>query len=538
MKALSFKTIFIFIIVILITFAIYNNYHKNNATAKNENTLNEMNDEKTIATDLRIGIVEFDNINPILSNNKNVQDVSRLIYDPLVTLTEDYKLEPCLATEWTRTGDKTYLIKLRENVLWQDGKTFNSSDVEFTIDMLKREDIHSVYSYNVSKIQSVEIIDEYTIRIEISEEDLFFEYNLIFPIMSSKYFGNYNEFISEAKNRKPVGTGMFYVSEADNYTVTLKKNTNWWDIKNKNAILQNITLNLYESMTSMFTDFKNSKLDILTTSNLNIQNYIGESGYLKFEYINRNYTYLALNCNHNILSDTGVRRALAMAIDKKDIIKDVYYEKYVESNFPLDYGNYAYQSENNKIQYNQDNAQTELINSGWSYEQDYWRKKYNNKNLKIDLKLVINEENKEHLKIGEKIIGQLENIGVHTKLEKCSHKEYEKYLQNKNYDIILLEKNFGYSPDVSNYFKEGNVANFNNENVNHLLNEFKYLSEEKDIQNNCSEIAKIYNEQCPYISLFYNINTMVYSKELKGKVSPNSYNLFYHIHAWYRECEN
>ena len=100
-----------------------------------------------------------------------------------------------------------------------------------------------------------------------------------------------------------------------------------------------------------------------------------------------------------------------------------------------------------------------------------------------------------------------------------------------------MEKNFGYSPDVTSYFKNENIANYNNEELNRLINEFKYLPQEQDIQKNCSEIVKIYNKDCPYISLFYNINTMVYTKDLKGKVIPNSYNLFYHINEWYREYD-
>ena len=55
--------------------------------------------EEVISTNLRIGIIEFDNMNPILSNNKNVQDLSRLIFEPLFTLTEDYKLKGILADE-------------------------------------------------------------------------------------------------------------------------------------------------------------------------------------------------------------------------------------------------------------------------------------------------------------------------------------------------------------------------------------------------------------------------------------------------------
>ena len=537
MRSISLKTIFIFLIILLIIYAIYSNYIKNNIRNNEKKESEEITSEKTISTDLRIGVAEFDNINPILSNNKNVQNISRLIYEPLFNLTEAYKLEPCLAKEWTRISDRTYLIKLRENVLWQDGKKFDSSDVEFTIDMLKQSGINSVYSYNVDKIISVEKVDEYTIRLEIENEELFFEYNLIFPIMSSKYYKNYNEFISESKNRMPVGTGMFYISETDEYTIGLKKNTNWWNNSKKEVKLQNISLNLYNSMNSMFTDFKNSKLDIFTTSNLNIENYIGDSGYLRAEYINRNYTYLALNCDNTILQDNAVRRAIALAIDKNELINKLFDGKYIKSDFPLDFGSYAYKKENDTIEFNQDKAQDELVNNGWSYEKNYWRKKENYKQLKIELKLIVNEENSKQVEIGEEIAEQLSKIGINVKVKKVVKKEYNKYIDKKNYDIILMDRNYGYSPDISYYLGDENISNYKSERMNKLLVEFKYLSSNEEIQKNCSEIIKVYNEDCPYVGLFYDINTLVYSKELKGRVAPTSYNLFYNINEWYREIE-
>ena len=125
-------------------------------------------------------------MNPILSNNKNVQDISKLIYDPLITLTADYKLEGCLAKEWAKQNDNSYLIKLRENVRWSDGERFTSEDVRFTIDRLK--DTTSIYSYNVEHVTQVEIVDDYTLKITLDKEIPFFEYNLTFPILSKKLF--------------------------------------------------------------------------------------------------------------------------------------------------------------------------------------------------------------------------------------------------------------------------------------------------------------------------------------------------------------
>ncbi len=149
----------------------------------------------------------FDTINPILSNNKNVQDITKLIYDPLVTLTSDYKAEPSLAKEWAKQSDNSYLIKLRENVRWSDGQKFTSEDVKFTIDRLK--EISSIYSYNVQYVTEVEIVDDYTVKIKLDREVPFFEYQLTFPILSNDYYSGV-DFSNTDKNAAPVGTRKIY----------------------------------------------------------------------------------------------------------------------------------------------------------------------------------------------------------------------------------------------------------------------------------------------------------------------------------------
>ena len=53
-------------------------------------------------------------MNPILSKNKHVQEISRIIYEPLLELDAEYKLQKCLAKEWAKTSETTYLIKIRK----------------------------------------------------------------------------------------------------------------------------------------------------------------------------------------------------------------------------------------------------------------------------------------------------------------------------------------------------------------------------------------------------------------------------------------
>ena len=89
MKSNIFKYIFIIFVIAITIFAVVKIQSDNEEQADN----NQENVEKEKVTEVTLGIASFDNINPIISNNKNIQDISRLIYEPLFTISSDYKLE-------------------------------------------------------------------------------------------------------------------------------------------------------------------------------------------------------------------------------------------------------------------------------------------------------------------------------------------------------------------------------------------------------------------------------------------------------------
>ena len=223
MKSNWFKYVFIFFIVIILIFAIYK-IRKDEEIKQQEQQISSTEQEKV--RELKLGIAEIDTINPILSNNKNVQDITKLIYEPLVNITSDYKAEQGLAMEWAKQSDNSYLIKLRENVKWSAGQQFTAEDVRFTIDKLK--EVQSFYSYNVQYVVGVDIVDDYTVRINLDREVPFFEYNLTFPILSKEYY-EAEDFTNTEKNKSPIGTGKYKISDVDSSYITLEKNTYWWD---------------------------------------------------------------------------------------------------------------------------------------------------------------------------------------------------------------------------------------------------------------------------------------------------------------------
>lgn len=432
-KSNIIKYIFVLFVIFIIGFAIYKIYNKDEESGVADNVTNNMEEQKSQKiTNLRIGISNFDNINPISTQNRDIINLSTILYEPLLSLTTDYQIEKALADEWSKINDTAYIIRLRDDLKWEDGTKVTSADVKFTIDKLKEG--KSVYSANAKNIKSVEVVDELTIKINLSKEEPFFEYNLIFPIISSKQFSGEKDFF--ASRMAPKATGMYKVKSASSDSMELVKNENWYNPNDLECLIDSIKINFYGSMGDAYNSFKIGNIDMICTSNVNISDYIGTIGFTTKDYKGRELDFLSLNCEETILANKEVRQAINYAIDKKKIVSSVYENEYYISSFPIDYGSYLYTKES-KSDYNQAKAKKVLEDAGWTYQYGVWRKMegYYTRALRLDL--VVESSNKDRVKVAKLIKKQLEAIGMEVEIYQVSDSSYKRYLKDKDYDMIL-----------------------------------------------------------------------------------------------------
>ena len=527
MKSNWIKYIFIFFIIIILIFSIYKIKKDEQEKILEQQTIS-IEEEKI--RELKLGISQIDTINPILSNNKNVQDISKLIYEPLVNLTSDYKAEPCLAIEWAKQSDNSYLIKLRENVKWSEGQRFTAEDVRFTIDRLK--EIPSVYSYNVQYVISVDIVDDYTVRINLDREIPFFEYYLTFPILSSEYY-EAEDFTNTEKNNAPTGTGKYKITQAESSYLILEKNIYWWN-KNTNLSIEKITVNLYSSVGEMYNSFKIGNLDLVATDNENIQDYIGTIGYNPKEIKGRNHTFLAINTGNYFLGKQEVRKAIAYSIDKENIVSSIFNNKYYTSSFPLDYGNWLAQGQDASSGYNVEQAKQILVENGWNYRSQYWQKTENGKTERMALNLLVKASDTSKVAVAQNIKAQLENQGIRINIIQASDENYTNAINARNYDIALCSITLSLTPNLETFFGQNNLSNYTNEEVTNIMNEVKNTTDENILKEKYQRLIEIYKSDIPYISLYSNKYTVAYNSGLVGDLSPNWYSPFYGIEGWYK----
>ena len=525
------KYIFILFVVVLAisTYAIY----QKTTSKANEPQEKKEEEEYNIIKELRLGIAEFDTINPLLSDNKNVQQISKLIFDSLITFDENYNFNYSLAKEISKTNNKEYVIKLKDNVYFQSGEKFTASDVEFTINMLKSNS--SIYSENVKRIDKINVIDDTTLNITLNGEIPFFEYNLTFPILSKKFYEG-EDFKSSSKNLSPTGTGMYRIDTTSDNVIKLVKNTSYWDINNRNPIIETININLYKNMGEVYNAFKNGNIDMCDTTLSSVKEYIGTLGYTAATYSTREFDYLVFNCLGNgALSDKYARRAINYAINKGEIVKKYYGDNYSESTFPLDYGNWVFSgSVDNK--YSLDDAKRILMDGGWKYSNRRWTKQINNQTVELSFTITVNTTNKIDIQVAEEIKNQLSELGVTVKVKQVSKNNYYNYLNKRSgYEAIIVNINTSYSPNISTYMGEKNTSNYSSNEINELLKQAYSTGDSKTIKDVYSKIIAIYNTDVPFIGIARKNNVVVYNTNLVATTNHTAFNIFSKFQNWYRK---
>src|SRR5438046_5433136 len=121
---------------------------------------------------LRVGFyIEAATMDPHLSGSKIDRQIYHNIYEPLVALDVKLGIKPGLAESWQQPDPKTLIFKLRRGVKFHDGTDFNAEAARFNFTRMKTEP-KSVRKGEVASIDSVEVVDPHTIKVNLRRPDV------------------------------------------------------------------------------------------------------------------------------------------------------------------------------------------------------------------------------------------------------------------------------------------------------------------------------------------------------------------------------
>jgi peptide/nickel transport system substrate-binding protein len=154
------------------------------------------------------------------------KDYAPPFFDHLFCVGDDGKYQPRLALSWNTSADgKAITFKLRQGVKFHDGTPFDAQAVKSNVDNLIPPK-----ATILSGITSVEVVDDYTVKLNLSEYNNLilhhFATNAVTYMYSPEALKKNGE---DWAATHPVGTGPFILKEFQpNISLTLVKNPNYW----------------------------------------------------------------------------------------------------------------------------------------------------------------------------------------------------------------------------------------------------------------------------------------------------------------------
>ncbi len=154
---------------------------------------------------------------------------SSQIMDPLIRISDDYRISPGLAKEWQVSPDGLDLtLNLREGVKWHDGKPFTAEDVKFNF-----EEIVPLQTFGAllaKRIKSVEITGASTVVVHLDKPYGPLLETVAQQFMLPKHVYAGTDYVTNEANKKPIGTGpMKFGSYTPGQEVVLLKNPDFWE---------------------------------------------------------------------------------------------------------------------------------------------------------------------------------------------------------------------------------------------------------------------------------------------------------------------
>lgn len=271
-----------------------------------------------------------ESVDPYYNNVRIGVILAANVWDTLLyrdPITGEYKGQ--LAKSWKQVDDRTLEFELRQGVKFHNGEDFDADSVVYTLTFASDPKNKAVTQQNVNWIERVEKIDQYKVRIITKRtypaaKDYLSTTAVIHP---AKY---YKEVGPAGMNAKPVGTGPYKVLEhVPGKSITLAKNPDYFkDSPKAQPKIGKVQIRFIPDRQTQVAEVVSGGADFIMhvpkdqaeqlKSMPNVQVISGNTMRIVFMQMN-----ILDGTPAPQLKDVRVRKAIAHAIDRETIIKNI-----------------------------------------------------------------------------------------------------------------------------------------------------------------------------------------------------------------------
>jgi peptide/nickel transport system substrate-binding protein len=277
---------------------------------------------------LRVGSPSADgSLEPPLLQSLGALAVSHMAGEQLVFADKNSVLRPQLATSWKASkGSKSWTFKIRQGVKFHDGTPMTVDDVVATFNRLLTKNSQALSSFNgVLSPGAVHKVDDQTVRFELDSPNGFF------PYLTSQM--TYQAIILPKSYQLPSdlakpgdwtnnmnGTGPFKLKQnrgAAGYSFVA--NPGYWGGK---PLLDAVEWSILDDQPRV-TALQSGQIDLaVQVSYQGAQQLKGSANVIPLQ--TANHRYLNMNVNVKPFNDVRVRQAIALALNRPEIVQGLW----------------------------------------------------------------------------------------------------------------------------------------------------------------------------------------------------------------------
>lgn len=441
---------------------------------------------------LKLAYSKADMLDPFTSSMSANTQIMSLIYDGLYKLNKNYEPIPVIAKNSIVSG--TTVNVTLGSAVFSDGTPITSSDVVYSFEQARYS---PNYSTRLRNFLQASVSSSNMLVFTLETPDPYALSCLTFPIVKNG-----------SEGELPVGSGRYVpqISGESTYLVVNTKKANF------NPAIKTIMLVPVRDSNSI-----ESSLEIGNTGFY--YNDLGSGSYLRINAktvdmgIN-NFVYIGMNSESEIFSDTNLRRAVNLAINRKEIVTTAFQGHAREVYSPFNPEWYALSSKDLVISMDLPKAEEYIAQS----EADIASK---------EISLLVNKDNQFKLETAEFIKGYLEAVGFKVNLKAYTADYYTEAVELGSYDMYIGEIRL--SPNMDLFPLFGGDVNYGTDPLSPSAARYnQYLNGKCELM----DFVNTFNEDLPFIPLCYRNAATSYTNSMQGNFNSCDGDVFYNIEEW------
>jgi peptide/nickel transport system substrate-binding protein len=479
--------------------------------------------------------------NDLYSQDTASSDVIKLIHASLLESNEELDLIPMVAEDLPEISEDglEYTYKLKEGVLFHDGEELTADDVKFTYDIFLHEDYTGPRAGDFTELESVEVVDPYTVKFTLNEVDASFVTRSTYGILPKHILedvpvADLEEHMAYNLDA-PIGAGPFVFEKYENgQYIELSANEDYFDGRPN---LDKVTFRIFADTNAELLAFETGEIDwmILPATELaTAETY--DHGRVSSVLALR-YDYIGWNNDRAPFDDVRVRQALTMAIDRELIVETIMDGRAEVAHAPASPLSWAYPDSVAQFEYDPEGALELLAEAGWEPGADGILEKDGEK---FSFEILSNDGNVIRRDIGVIVQQMLAEIGIEATPRQMEWGAFLDQINPPNYDFdaVVLAWALGLDPDPtaiwhSREIEKGlNNISYRNDRVDELAATNKQIIDQDERAAVIGEIYEILAEEQPYTFLYYPEQHILLSNRVEGFTHHPRVNM-YKLNEWY-----